>query len=92
MRATNKSILLAQSKGCELVNPSLSDLLDWVRDVKYLHATIFFSTFHKTWAVDNWFINIKKASKVLNTYYKDGRYIHYHEAQEEALENLLKTL
>ena len=70
---------------------SLYELQAWIRLNFGLHAEIFYSLFHKKFAINNYFINIIKGDRV-SWDYKSINYDSYDDALIVALYNLLNLI
>lgn len=78
---------IASDKGYEGDN-TLPSLEWWLRDKKKIHCEIFFSMFHKKWAINGYFIDLKKLKKIEHSA-KDIKFDTYIEALEYSIEQML---
>ena len=87
---TSEEILkLAKEKGYNGPD-SLYELQGWIHNKHSLHAEIFFSMYHKTWSVNNYFIDLKKLKRIS---WDCGRtFVNHIDALKEALENMLELI
>lgn len=69
-------------------NKTLPELEWWLREKKLLHCEIFFSMFHKKWALNNYLIDLKKFKKIE----LEGKAINYETYSEALLTAIEKML
>lgn len=80
---------LAKEKGYD--GPDSLHLQEWFRRKHNLHPEIFFSKFTKKWAVNSFFINLKKA-KTVKWDYTSEAFFDYDDALLLALKGMIKLI
>lgn len=88
LQPTKLDILtLSKELGCTY--ESLYDIQAWLRNKFNIHAEIFYSLFHKKWAINNYFVDTIKGNRITWDY-KGVFYQEYDDALIVALYNILK--
>lgn len=85
----NEILTLAKEKG--FTGGSIYDLYAWIIKTKSVYAPIYYSLFHKSWQINNYFVNLKN-SKNIPWEYKDIKYSTYEEALMSVLNPLLNII
>ena len=80
--------IIAKEKGYTGDN-SLVSLEWWLRLKKLIHCEIFYSTFHKSWYINNYFLDLKKMKRIDHDL-PSKKFENYTDALEYAITEMLK--
>jgi len=81
---------IAKEKGFDGID-SYFLIKEWLLLKHQIYAEVFFSTFHKTWSVNNYLIDTKKGKRI-EWDYSNKKFEDYYDALELALKEMLKKI